>query len=132
MEKNNNPDESRSKKFSLSKRLASFRYAFNGLKILIKEEHNARIHLFIAFCVIIAGVAFHISTIEWIAVIFCIGWVFSMELLNSSIENTADLLSEEKNEKIKKIKDLSAGAVLVAAIASAVTGLIIFLPKIIQ
>ena len=125
MQSNDQPE-----KFSWAKRLASFRYAFNGLKILIKEEHNARIHLFVACCVLIAGVLLKISTREWIAVIFCIGWVFALELINSTIENIADFLSKEKNESIKKIKDLSAGAVLVAAIASAIIGLIIFLPKI--
>ena len=119
-----------SEKFSLRKRLVSFQYAFNGLKILIKEEHNARIHLFIACCVLIAGVIFKISIVEWITVIFCIGLVFALELINSAIENTADFISKEKNETIKKIKDLSAGAVLIAAIASAIIGLIIFIPKI--
>jgi len=118
-----------SEKFALKKRLASFRYAFNGLKILIQEEHNARIHLFAACCVLIAGAVFKISTTEWIAVIFCIGLVIALELINSAIENAADYLSKEKSESIKKIKDLSAGAVLVAAIASAIIGMIIFLPK---
>ena len=117
-------------KFSFMKRLISFRYAFNGLKILIKEEHNARIHLFIACCVLIAGAVIKISTIEWIVVIFCICLVFALELINSAIEKTVDFVSIEKNETIKKIKDLSAGAVLIAAIASAIIGLMIFLPKI--
>jgi len=117
-------------KFSWAKRFAGFRYAFNGLKILVKEEHNARIHLFVACCVLIAGALLKISTREWIAVIFCIGWVIALELINSAIENMADFLTKEKNESIKKIKDLSAGAVLIAAIASAIIGLIIFLPKI--
>jgi diacylglycerol kinase len=130
MEQSNSPDKSQSKKFSLKERLAGFHYAFNGLKILVKEEHNARIHLLIACCVMVAGVVFKISASEWIAVIFCIGAVIALELINSAIENTADLISREKNEKIKKIKDLSAGAVLVAAIASVAIGLIIFLPKV--
>jgi len=80
--------------------------------------------------VLIAGILFQISTLEWAIVLFCIGWVFALELINSAIENTADLVSKEKNDAIKKIKDLSAGAVLVAAIASATIGLIIFLPKL--
>ena len=125
MQSNDQPE-----KFSWAKRLAGFRYAFNGIKILIKEEHNARIHLFVACCVLIAGALLKISTREWIAVIFCIGGVIALELINSAIENMADFLTKEKNESIKKIKDLSAGAVLVAAIASAIIGLIIFLPKI--
>ena len=130
MKLNKKQGANRSKKFSLKERTASFRYAFNGLKILIKEEHNARIHLFAAVCVLIAGIVFKISTQEWLILIFCIGWVIALELINSAIENTADFISKEKSETIKKIKDLSAGAVLVAAIASAIIGLIVFLPKI--
>jgi len=126
-QKNNQPE-----KFSWAKRIAGFRYAFNGLKILIKEEHNARIHLFAACCVLIAGIVFKISPNEWIAVIFCIGVVFALELINSAIENTVDFISLEKSETIKKIKDLAAGAVLIAAIASAIIGLIIFLPKMLK
>ena len=132
MKQNNQSDKRQSKRFSLTKRITSFRYALNGLKILIKEEHNARIHLLAACCVSIAGVVFQISAPEWLAIIFCIGWVFALELINSAIENTANVISKEKNETIKKIKDLSAGAVLVAAIASAVIGLIIFLPKVFE
>jgi len=118
-------------KFSIARRIASFKYAFNGLRIFIKEEHNAIIHLFIACCVIIAGFELQISTVEWFAVIFCIALVLSLELINSAIEKTIDFISEEKNDAFKKIKDLSAAAVLIAAIASAVIGLLIFLPKVI-
>jgi len=132
MLQNKQPKKGQSKKFSLKKRILSFHYAFNGLKILVKEEHNARIHLFAAIGVLIAGFVFKISIIEWVVVLFCIGGVFTLELINSAIENTADLISKEKNETIKKIKDLSSGAVLIAAILSAIIGLIIFLPKIFQ
>jgi diacylglycerol kinase len=118
-------------KFSLKKRFMSFKYAFNGLKILIREEHNSWIHLFITVCVLTAGFVFKISTVEWIIVVFCIGLVIALELINSAIENIADFVSPEKHETIKKIKDLAAGAVLVSAIASAIIGLILFLPKII-
>ena len=130
IKQNNQSGKDQLNKFSLIKQLAGFRYAFSGLKILLKEEHNARIQLFAGTCALIAGFVFKISIIEWIAVIFCIGWVIALEAVNSAIENTTDLISKEKNETIKKIKDLSAGAVLIAAIASAIIGLIIFLPKI--
>jgi len=130
MQINNGLPENDQKKFSLAKRLFAFRHAFKGLKILLKEEHNARIHLFVTCNVLIGGVFFKISTGEWLAVIFCIGLVFSLELINSAIENITDLYSKETNETIKKIKDLAAGAVLTASIASATIGSIIFLPKI--
>jgi len=129
-EENNISRTEKPKNFSLLKRIESFRYAINGLKILIKEEHNARIHLFISCSVIFAGIVFRISKIEWITVIFCIALIFSLELINSAIENTADIISKEKNDTIKKIKDLSAAAVLIAAVTSVIVGLIIFLPKI--
>ena len=92
MEQSHQPEKGQPKKFSFRERLAGFQYAFNGLKVLINEEHNARIHLFAACCVVIAGIVFHISKNEWIAVIICIGMVFALELINSAIENTADII----------------------------------------
>jgi undecaprenol kinase/diacylglycerol kinase (ATP) len=119
-------------KFSTLKRLQSFKYAFNGLLVLIKEEHNARIHLFATIGVLIAGFTLKISTIEWFAVIFTCGFVLVTEIINSAIENLADFISPEKDERIKKIKDLSAAAVLVSAITALLIGLIIFIPEILN
>ena len=118
--------------FTLRKRLRSFKFAFNGIKLLITREHNAWIHCFTAVCVIIAGVAFGISTTEWIAVTFAIGTVLAAEAVNSSIEAIADFVSPGYNEAIKRTKDLAAGAVLIIAIAAAIVGLIIFVPKIME
>lgn len=117
-------------KFSITKRLKSFTYAFNGLKILIVEEHNARIHLFAVICVSIAGFVLKISSTEWIAIMLAIGFVITLEIINSAIENMADFISPDKNEQIKKIKDLSAAAVLIGAMTAFVIGLIVFLPKL--
>ena len=117
-------------KFSIKKRLKSFSYAFSGLKTVVKEEHNARIHLVAAVVVTAFACFLNISPYEWIAIIFAIGFVFAMELVNSAIENLADFVSPQKNNAIGKIKDLSAAAVLVSAIAALLIGLIIFLPKI--
>lgn len=118
--------------FTLRKRLKSFKFAFNGIRLLITREHNAWIHCFAAICVIIAGFAFDISTTEWIAVIFAIGTVLAAEAVNSSIEAIADLVSPEYNEAIKRTKDIAAGAVLILAISAAIVGLIIFVPKIME
>ncbi|MGV8094289.1 MAG: diacylglycerol kinase family protein [Mangrovibacterium sp.] len=117
-------------RFSILKRLKSFKYAFNGLKVLFQEEHNSRIHLLATVCVIIAGYAFRISRYEWIAVIFAIGLVLTVEIINTAIEDIADFVSPAKHEKIKRIKDLAAAAVLVSAVTALIIGLIIFLPKI--
>lgn len=120
------------KHFSIKARLKSFAYAFNGIIALIKNEHNARIHLFATICVIPAGFFFHLSAGEWIAVIFAIGFVFSAEAVNSAIEYLADFVSPGRHELIRLAKDIAAAAVLFAAITAAIVGLIIFLPKIIN
>jgi undecaprenol kinase/diacylglycerol kinase (ATP) len=115
---------------SAMNRLKSFKYAFNGLKILIKEEPNARIHLLASLVVIMLSVALEINVMEWVAVVFCIGFVLVAETFNTSLEKISDFISPEKNEKIKKIKDLAAAAVLLSALTALTTGLIIFIPKI--
>jgi len=122
----------KSNKFSIRSRVNSFKYAFNGLRLLFIEEHNARIHAVAALCAILAGILFKISLVEWIAVTFAIGLVFVVETVNSSIENTADLISIEKNNKIKRIKDLSAAAVLISSICALVIGGLVFIPRIIS
>ena len=111
------------------KRLKSFN-AFNGLKILIKEEPNARIHLLASLVVVTLSIVFEINLMEWVAVVFCIGFVLVAETFNTSLENISDFVSPEKNEKIKTIKDLAAAAVLLSAFTALTIGLIIFIPKI--
>ena len=118
-------------KFSIKKRIKSFSYAFAGLKVLFREEHNARIHAAAAVLAVAMGFLFRISPMEWIAVAIVIGMVFAAEIINSSIERTADFVKAERDDRKRDIKDLGAAAVLVCAIAAAVVGIIIFLPKII-
>ena len=119
-------------KFSIAKRLKSFTYAFNGLKVLFLEEHNSWIHLFATVCVIIAGVLLKLALLEWVAVAFAVGLVFSGEIFNSAVEDLSDVVCPERDERIKKVKDLAAAAVLVNAITAAAIGLLVFLPKIIH
>ena len=122
--------EKKVEKFSIKKRLKSFTFAYNGLKILFKTEHNAIIHLIAAIVVIVAGVIYNLSQFEWIVIIILIGLVFFAELINSSLEYLADAVSTEYNNKIGISKDLSAAAVLVISISAAIIGLVIFIPKI--
>ncbi len=114
----------------MKKLLKSFKYAFEGIFTGIKEEQNMKIHITIMILVIIFGIMLKISKTEWIICIILFGLVISMELINTAIENTVDLITKEKNEQAKIAKDVAAGAVLVSAIASAIIGLIIFVPKI--
>jgi diacylglycerol kinase (ATP) len=118
------------KPFSIQARLKSFVYAFEGVMYFIKHEAQALIHLIAIVAVIGAGYWFNISLTEWIAVIFAIGIVVSAEMLNTAIEKLTDMVSPQINEQAKIVKDLAAGAVLIASLTAFIIGLIIFLPKI--
>lgn len=120
------------KAFSLKARLKSFTYAFQGWKVLIQNEHNARIHLVAACFAIGGGFFFHISKAEWIIIAFAIGLVFAAEAFNSAIEYLCNFVSPQYHDLIKKVKDLSALAVLFIALAAFIAGLLIFIPKILQ
>lgn len=106
------------------------RNAFRGLAYFFNYVSNAKIHLVIMVLVIAAGFLFSVSRQEWIAIILCIGGVFTAEIFNTAIELLGDLYSTEENSKIKNAKDSGAGAVLLMAIISAIVGALIFLPKI--
>lgn len=117
------------KKFSLKSRLESFRFALNGLLLLLKNEHNSRIHILAAIIAIVMGIIMKLDHYEWSLLIIVIGAVFLTELLNSSIESLADLIDPEFNELIMRAKDYSAAAVLISAIVAIVVGGLIFIPK---
>jgi diacylglycerol kinase len=119
-------------KFTIKARLKSFNYAFKGIISIIKFQHNFRIHLVIAAAVIIAGLLLGLSTVEWILVITVMGFVLVTEMINSAVEELTDLVSPEEDKKAGLVKDIAAGAVLVSAIAAAITGLLIFIPKILR
>lgn len=116
--------------FSLKDRLKSFTYAFQGWKVLIEQEHNARIHLVAAVFAVAAGFILKISSLEWIIIIFAVFLVLAGEALNSAIEYICNFVSPQYHDLIKKVKDLAALAVLFIAIAAFLSGCIIFLPKI--
>lgn len=119
-----------SEKFSLKKRSKSALYALNGLRVLFLEEHNSRIHIAIVIVVVTAGFLLKISNTEWLVICILIALVFSLEIINSAIENICDYISPQWNEVIKKVKDLAAAAVFVSSVISVICGAIIFLPKL--
>lgn len=108
----------------------SFGFAVKGIKQSFITELNFKIHLLIAAFVVVAGWGFDISTLEWLALVICIGSVLTAELMNTAIEALVNLVSPEFNPKAGLVKDIAAAAVLVVAVMSLVVGLIIFVPKI--
>lgn len=110
--------------------IKSFGWALNGLKDCILHEKNFRIQYSIALLMIVAGISFSISVTEWMVLLLCFAVVLGFEIINSAIEKLCDLVCPDFNLTIKKVKDMSASAVLLSAIISFIIGCIIFLPKI--
>lgn len=119
-------------RFSFKSRRKSFGHAFQGLFSLLKSEQNAWIHLFASILAVITGIILKISSSDWVFLTIVIGLVFLTELINTAVEELCDIVDPEWNEKIKKAKDLSAAAVLIAAIVAVIAGCLIFLPGIIR
>ena len=118
------------KKFSFVERVRSANHAWRGIGILFKTSHNAQLGLFVSVLVTYLGFVLHISSIEWMMLVFVIGLVFVAEGFNSAIEIDMDLTSPEYHPYAKDTKDVAAGAVLLAVIMAVIIGAIIFLPKL--
>jgi diacylglycerol kinase (ATP) len=118
-------------KFSLRKRSQSFGYAFAGIARFFRTEHNAWIHLAATIGVIVLGIVYGVTAVETAFLVFAIGFVWVAELFNTCIEKIMDFISKERHPKIQIIKDMSAGAVLLAAITALIIGIAIFIPKIV-
>ncbi len=110
----------------IRKCLNSFRFAYNGIKHCARSENNFRVHLLATVAVLLAGFYSKLSEIEWCMIVLAIGLVLVTEMVNSAIEKLVDLVSSEQNSKAGLVKDMAAGAVLVAAIAACIIGGIVF------
>ena len=122
--------KNQSETFSISRRFKSFSFAFKGILFAFKTQHNLWIHFPAIILVVIAGFIFRISPVEWLFILCATGMVLVAELFNTAVESLVDFISAEYSEKAGIIKDLAAGAVLVAAVISVIIAIIIFLPKI--
>lgn len=119
-------------RFSLHARIKSFHYAFEGVFQFFRTGHNALLHLLATIGVIIMALVVGVTQTEAIALLIAVSLVWITEMLNTCIEKALDIITEEYHPKIKIIKDISAGAVLVAAIAALTIGLFVFIPKFIH
>lgn len=104
--------------------------AFRGLYVLFKTTTSLRTQIFTAIVVILFGFYFEVSSFEWIALIFAIGFVLTSETFNTAIEIDIDLTSPNYHPFARDTKDVAAAAVLLSVITAVIIGLIIFLPKI--
>lgn len=127
----NEPDAASQAGFSWARRAASFRYAFAGMAHLARSQHNAWIHLLFTLAVLGLGVLFPLSALEWCAIAIAIALVWIAEAFNTALELLADATQRDHDPLVGRAKDVAAGAVLIAALAAAVVGLVIFAPQVV-
>lgn len=109
-------------------RVLSFKYALEGIWSALRTEPNLKFHFIAALVVIFLGWFFLISVLEWIILLLLMGLVISLELTNTAIEAMVDYLIPNIHPVAKKVKDIAAGAVLIASITALLIGILIFLP----
>ncbi len=112
--------------------IQGFFHAMHGVRHVFEHERNARVHLMFALLAFLLGVFLRISDAELAAVFFAVIIVFLAEIFNTAIERTLDLIDIRENPHVKLIKDMSAGAVLVAAAAAVMMGVAIFGPYLVR
>lgn len=110
--------------------IQSFVDAGRGFVTVLRTEWNFRIHAVIAVLMVVTGFVFQISAGEWLAVVLSVGLVFLAEVFNTALEYLADAVHPEADRGVGMAKDAAAGGVLIAAVAAAVVGAIVFLPKL--
>ena len=113
-------------------RIRSFRYAFQGWGYVMRTQRNAWIHSTIATAVFLVGLWLKLSLQEWAIIVLTAAFVFSAEFINTAIEAVVDLATEDHHPLAKIGKDVGAAAVLVAALAAVLVGLLILGPPLLQ
>ena len=121
-----------SKPSFLEGRITSFGYAWSGIMKFFATEKNAQVHLGATVMVISMAVLLDVNQVEIIMLVFAIALVWITEMINTAIGKIMDFISVERNNSIKTIKDMAAGAVLMASTAALLTGSIIFIPKLVS
>lgn len=117
---------------NINARIRSFKHSFDGIKSFFEVETNAWIHLLSTIIVLVASIFFGVSSIEWMFITISISLVWITEIINTCIERISDLITKDFHPAIKLIKDLAAGAVLIAGLSALVCGVVIFIPKILK
>ena len=110
----------------------SFQRAWRGMKVGWQEEYNLKVFTLFTVFIVLGIFFFHVSLDQAMLLILSITIMFSLELLNSQIERFLDLVMPRRSRLVKEIKDLSAGAVLIAAIGVSIIGLMVFIPCLVK
>lgn len=107
-----------------------FKYPFEGLYYIISKDYHFIAHLLTSAAVIIFGFIFKLDAVEWLFIVSAIFAVLILEALNTALEETVDLVTNDYHPLAKHAKDIAALAVLLACIYAVIVGMIVFIPKI--
>jgi diacylglycerol kinase (ATP) len=118
------------KKFTLKERLKSFCYAFRGVLIMLRSQHNAWIHAMATIVICTLGLYLRITSMEWCWILLAIMAVWMAESLNTALEFLADAALPQYHPMVEKAKDVAAGAVLITAVGTVVIGFLILGPYV--
>jgi diacylglycerol kinase (ATP) len=118
--------------FTIVGRLHSFRYAWYGLVLMLRSQHNAWLHAFASLCILGASVLFGLTSGEWCWIILAIMAVWTAEALNTALEFLADAATPEFHPLVKCAKDVAAGGVLISALGSVIIGLLVLGPHLLK
>jgi len=119
-----------SKSFSLSERLRSFGHAFRGIGLVFRSQHNAWVHAAASVAVVVLGIVLDLPASSWCWLVLAMGAVWTSEAINTAIERLADAAVPDVHPLIRDAKDAAAGAVLLAAMAAVVIGLLVLGPPL--
>jgi diacylglycerol kinase (ATP) len=114
----------------MKKLISSFKYAFQGIQYAFTTQRNIKIHFGIGIIVLLLGIYLKLSLLQWCILFLTINMVITGEMINTALEKTIDLVTEEYRILAKIVKDVAAGAVLISAIFSVIIGILLFYPKI--
>lgn len=117
-------------RFTLARRAKSFAYAFAGIAHVMRTQHNAWIHAVINVAVVALALWLGVSALEWAVLVLAMMAVWVTEFINSALEATVDLATDEHKTLAGSAKDVAAGAVLVAAAGSVIIGLLVLGPPL--
>ncbi len=114
----------------LHRLILSFGYAFRGIARLLKTEQNARIHFSAMLLTFALAIVFKVNHVEAAILFMAVVLVFAMEIMNTAVEKTLDLLHPHEHDVVRKVKDAMAGAVLISAIIATVVAILTFYPYV--
>jgi len=114
--------------FTWRSRIRSFGYAFEGIAVMLRTQHNAWLHLLASGLVCVAATILDVSAADWRWLVVAMTLVWAAEAMNTAVEFLCDVVSPEYALAVKGAKDIAAGGVLITAVGAAAIGVLTFWP----